>query len=132
MGGCHGGIIGLPYSQGRAPLILKIVPLYFPDCTDHDLVNTISIAAFLTDPNQQHLLCQHMLMEHYGLNAREAGICQHFINTPFLEDIAERSGVSLESVRTYMKAIYEKTGQHSQAELMRLLMTLRVNFMTAE
>jgi DNA-binding CsgD family transcriptional regulator len=132
MNGCHGGIIGLRCSQRRAPLILKIVPLYFPDNSVSDISSTVHVAVFLTDPDQEHLVCQHMLMEHYGLNAREAGICQLFINTPFLEDIAERSGVSLESVRTYMKAIYEKTGQHSQAELMRLLMTLRVNFMADE
>ena len=41
---------------------------------------------------------------------------------------AEHSGLSTESVRTYLKAIYEKTGQHSQAELIRLLMGLRVDF----
>lgn len=56
------------------------------------------------------------------------GICQAFLRQPSLEAVAESCGLSLATVRSYLKSIYEKTGQHSQAELMHLLMSLRLNF----
>ncbi|MCC6374187.1 MAG: hypothetical protein IT465_05155, partial [Moraxellaceae bacterium] len=69
-----------------------------------------------------------LLKENYQLSPREVTVCQYFINTPNINSIAEHSGLSIESIRTYLKTIYEKTGQHSQAELIRLLMGLRVDF----
>ena len=85
-------------------------------------------AIFLTDPDQGYHLSDRLLQDHYQLSPREISICQYFINTPNINTTAEHSGLSTESVRTYLKAIYEKTGQHSQAELIRLLMGLRVDF----
>ena len=82
----------------------------------------------MTDPDQGYHLSDHLLQDNYQLSPREVTICQLFVNNPNINTIAEHSGLSTESVRTYLKAIYEKTGQHSQAELIRLLMGLRVDF----
>lgn len=68
------------------------------------------------------------LISSYGLTPREATICQEFMRVPALQDLALSLGVSYQSLRSYLKVIYEKTDTRSQAELMRLLMALRSGF----
>ena len=110
------------------PLLLSIVPLSSLDTWQDLRHDNIAAAIFLTDPDQGYHLSDHLLQDNYQLSPREVTICQLFVNNPNINTIAEHSGLSTESVRTYLKAIYEKTGQHSQAELIRLLMGLRVDF----
>ena len=45
-----------------------------------------------------------------------------------IEDIAEQCGITLSSVRTYFKNIYEKTQCCSQIELMHLLIGCTIQF----
>ena len=126
--GSHGGVMGLNSPHRTTPLMLSIVPLSSLDTWQDLRHDNIAAAIFLTDPDQGYHLSDRLLQDHYQLSPREISICQYFINTPNINTTAEHSGLSTESVRTYLKAIYEKTGQHSQAELIRLLMGLRVDF----
>lgn len=41
-----------------------------------------------------------------------------------LHSFAERNGLSINTVRPYLKAVFEKTATHRQAELVRLLSAL--------
>lgn len=126
--GNHGGAMGLTAAGSDHPIMLTVVPLS-SFAAWQDLRNdNIAAAVFVTDPGEGHHLSEHMLRDSYGLTAREAEVCRHFINSPDPEAVAGRSGLSRETVRHYLKSIYEKTGQHTQADLMRLLMGLRIDF----
>lgn len=123
-----GGVIGLKNAAGETPLMLTITPL--SELSGYEDLGSDGIAAaiFLTNPNANHVLARQLLKQSYALSERESELCEAFVNHATLEGVAEACGLSLATVRTYIKSIYEKTGQHSQAALMRLLMGLRVDF----
>lgn len=123
-----GGVIGLKNGIGETPLMLTITPL--SELSGYEDLGSDGIAAaiFLTNPNANHVLARQLLKQSYALSERESELCEAFVNHATLEGVAGACGLSLATVRTYIKGIYEKTGQHSQAELMRLLMGMRVDF----
>ena len=85
-------------------------------------------ALFLTDPAAKRRLSRSLLKELFALNERECDICELFFNRPVLEDVAASAGITLSSLRTYLREIYTKTGKHSQAELIQLLSGLTLDF----
>jgi DNA-binding CsgD family transcriptional regulator/PAS domain-containing protein len=126
--GNTGGVLGLVRAGHTTPLMLSITPLsQLPDYqelrSDH-----IAAAIFISDPDNGCQISSRLLAQNYQLTAREIEICEGFVNLPVLEALAIRVGLTINSLRSHMKVIYEKTGKHSQAELMRLLMGLRINF----
>lgn len=121
-----GGVINLYNEYGETELILTISPLSTFSFFDQGEANNIAI--FLTDPNAKYTLPAPLLKKMYGLSTREIQICEIFINYPTLEQTAKMCGLTLASLRTYMKKIYEKTRQHSQAELLHLLTRLELRF----
>lgn len=122
-----GGVVACP--DGRDGLAMLTVTPLSELAGYAELGNDgIAAAVFMSNPHSRHQLAQSLLKRAYGLTEREASLCEAFVNSPTLESVAETCGLSLNSVRTYMKDIYAKTGERSQAELMRLLMGLRTNF----
>lgn len=126
--GNTGGVIGLTDASHALPLMLSVLPVSAIDTWQDLRSDNIAAALFITDPDQGHHLPDKLLRDNYQLSPREIVVCQHFINNPVLESLAPQLGVTLSSLRTFLKSIYEKTGQHSQVELMRLLMGLRSDF----
>lgn len=126
--GAFGGVIAVPQQAGRSPLMLTITPL--SEFAGYEELGQDGIAAalFLTDPSSKHQVSRKILTQAYALSSRECDICEAFLNQSSLEKTAAACGLSLATVRTYIKEIYEKTGQHTQAELMRLLMGLTLDF----
>jgi PAS domain-containing protein/DNA-binding CsgD family transcriptional regulator len=121
-------VIGLSRPDGSQLLMLTVTPLSelsgYADLASDD----IAAAVFMTDPSARLTLSRRLLRESFRLGERECDICEAFVNHATLEGTAQACGLSLASVRTYLREIYEKTGQHSQAELMRLLTGLRLDF----
>ncbi|PTQ90960.1 helix-turn-helix transcriptional regulator [Agitococcus lubricus] len=109
-------------------LFITIVPFSHLQPWQALASDEVAVALFLTDPTQAPLLQTQFLQAHYQLTPREVSICQCFVKTPNLEAIAADRHLSLETVRTYLKSIFTKTQCHSQAELLSLLMSLRVQF----
>jgi PAS domain-containing protein/DNA-binding CsgD family transcriptional regulator len=121
-------VIGLPGPQDGRLLMLTVTPL--SELTGYAELagDGVAAAVFVTDPSARRTLSRRLLQESYGLAERECDLCEAFLNHATLEGTAAACGLSLASVRTYLKGIYDKTGQHSQAELMRLLTGLRLDF----
>lgn len=87
------------------------------------------VVIFLNQMHQpQHHLAQDFLKQVFHLTKRELVICAKFVNGMNLEQVAEQCGITLGSLRTYLKRIFAKTECNSQVELMRLLMSLTVDF----
>lgn len=123
-----GGVIGLQRETGATPLMLTVTPLSELAGYRELASEGVAAAVFLTDPDAGHVLSRKLLKNIYGLHERECEVCEAFVNHTTLEGVAGACGLSLASVRTYMKGIYEKTGRHSQAQLLRLLMGLTLDF----
>ncbi|MEM1064968.1 MAG: alpha/beta fold hydrolase [Pseudomonadota bacterium] len=64
------------------------------------------------------------LSEAFGLTPSEIVVIRGLVEALSIKDIAERRGRSLETVRTQLKAIFQKTETHGQAELIRVCLSL--------
>ncbi len=67
------------------------------------------------EPNGEHLCTL------FGLTAAEGGIATMIAQGVSLREIAERKGISYETVRTHLRSIFSKTDTRRQAELAKLL-----------
>ncbi len=60
----------------------------------------------------------------YGLTRAEAGVALAVVEAGGLARAASRLGISRSTARTHLQHVFQKTGVHRQAELVRLLLTL--------
>ncbi|WP_168394994.1 helix-turn-helix transcriptional regulator [Acinetobacter indicus] len=122
-----GGVLALSDAKGQQ-LMLTIVPFSKLKNMQHQNAGQHQIAVFLTDKHQHYALSKAYLQQAYQLSKREFELCELLVNGYKLEEIAEHCGITLSSVRTYFKNIYEKTSCTSQIELMHLLMGCTIHF----
>ncbi|UOH74272.1 LuxR C-terminal-related transcriptional regulator [Acinetobacter schindleri] len=62
------------------------------------------------------------------MTCREIALCEYLINGYKPEEIAEQMQLSIQTIRTYMKKIYEKLEVNSQIELIHKLMNCTLQF----
>jgi len=122
-----GGVLGI-LRQHQSPLMLTATPLSSLAGYQELRHDGIVCALFLTDPAAGRTLSRRLLKQSWALTERECDLCQAFLNHAGIEAAADACGLSLATARTYLKSIYGKTGQHSQPELMRLLMGTTTDF----
>lgn len=123
-----GGVLIL-YNQPDQPLLkLSITPFSHTSIFNTNNKNNDRAMIFIATMQQKHHLSTSYLNKTYNLTKREIVICELFVNGCCLEKIAEELSITLSSLRTYFKYIYEKTGCKSQIELMYLLMSITLNF----
>jgi DNA-binding CsgD family transcriptional regulator len=124
----NGGVIGIQDPTSKKNLMLTITPI--SDMTDsHNLAEGgITAAIFITDPLAKRTLSRRLLKQTYALLERECDICETFLNCMSIDETANILNLSVATVRGYFKDIYAKTGYHSQAELMKFLMGLTIDF----
>lgn len=63
--------------------------------------------------------------DRHGLTPAEARLARLLAGGASLKDAAERLGVSINTVRTHLRQVFQKTGVSRQAELIRLLLSTR-------
>lgn len=82
-----------------------------------------------TDATSERALPRHSAQDtsvlagwtvHYGLSARENQVVALLLHGYTLHQLADRLGISLNTVRWYTKGIYRKLGIHSKSELVEL------------
>lgn len=114
-----GGAMQL-YSDGhQSAYLITVSPLKVLSASM--ILDNNQIALFLSKMQDRKRLSKTLLKSTFQLTAREIEICQHFMDDQHLENIALKCGITLSSLRTYLKTIYQKLGCSSQAEMMRIL-----------
>ena len=124
IGRCNSHLVGLQREHGGVPLVLKFMSMREVNGNQEFIRNGVVAAIFLNTPAARHMLSRELLQQMYGLSDREFELCQAFLSHASLDEMANTCGLTLGTVRVYMKGIFAKTGQHSQAALMRLLLGL--------
>lgn len=77
----------------------------------------------IRDPDCDHLPDAEGLGSLFGLTSSEAAITLLIAQGKSVQEAAEARGLKADSVRTYLKRAFAKTGVSSQSELVRLVLT---------
>lgn len=82
-----------------------------------------SVLLVLSDPEFRPELPIDALMRVFDLSPAEAHLARDLAHGSSVIEYAEAHRFSIETVRTRVKAVFQKTGVHRQADLVRLLVT---------
>lgn len=81
-----------------------------------------ALVVVLTDPEQEPEAAPARLIRLYRLTPREADLCVLLMQGLGLDEIADRLRFSRNTARQHLRQVFQKTGTHRQAELVRLLL----------
>ena len=119
-GGALAAPIALPRRDQR-PLLAHVLKL--SSLTANALADC-QAAIVLVDPDRQWRPTETTLQAAFGLSMAEARLASRIASGQDLETISAQLGVSKETSRSHLKAIFAKTGVQRQAELVALLARL--------
>lgn len=114
-----GGALRLTRPSLKRPLFAVVTPLRSPSALGPR--GGPVAAVFVSDPERERALPHQMLREVYGLTPAEARVASHLASGRTLEEVAQRLDVRLETVRSQLKSVFQKTDTRRQAELVALL-----------
>jgi DNA-binding CsgD family transcriptional regulator len=104
---------GLPLTVVAAPHRARLTWL--------DIVRPRTLL-FITDPEAIPGVRRRWLREDFGLTPAEAAVAAEISEADGLRAAACRLGVSLETARTHLAHVFDKTGARRQSELVRLIL----------
>ena len=79
---------------------------------------------FISDPDHKIAINRERLQQIYGLTPAEARLAALLAEGGHLKTAAGQLGITFETARTHLKRIFSKTAVATQADLVRLLLTL--------
>ena len=106
--------------SGKRPYVVHVLPL--SAATDNP--SDARALVVLVDPEQQAEPATGLLTRVYGLTRAEADIALRVLRGEGLKPISEELSLSMATVKTHLQHVFDKTGTHRQAELVRLLLTV--------
>lgn len=119
----RGGVLGLHHPDSALPLLLLAIPVSDLKVAFQSTVEGAHVALFISDPERSQPISADALVETFELTRAEAGVTVSLVNGLSPKEIANAKNVSLETVRSQLKAVYRKTCTSSQADLIRLLLS---------
>jgi DNA-binding CsgD family transcriptional regulator len=123
--GGPGGEFKIPREHPRSPLHVTVTPLRSKtQLADFPWIGVGTPVAIVTarDPDVDRRRREINLRRRFGLTAAEAGLATEILKGDGRIAAAARRGISDATARTHLSSIFEKTGTHRQAELIRLLL----------
>jgi len=107
--------------DGGAPLVLTVAPVTAVDPT-YGRCGPARAAIFVSAPDAARSVDERALVAAFSLTAREAEVAAQLASGATIGSLAAAWGISANTVRGYLKAVFDKTGTHRQADLVRLVM----------
>ena len=117
----HGLTLQKPSGAGQ--LLLRVAPLSRHSDVTAALMDAGAVM-FISDTGARLSLDAALLHRLFGITPAECRLAEALLEGSGLTTMAERLGVSGNTAHTHLKRLFEKTGTHRQAELVRLLMGL--------
>jgi DNA-binding CsgD family transcriptional regulator len=116
-----GGTLALGRPTGRRPLMALVAPLTRrPDFFSNS--EPPAAVVIVTDPERVTVPDVETLRALLGLTSAEAALTRLLAQGVALNEAAVHLGLRIETVRTRLKTIFEKTDTHRQADLVRLVL----------
>jgi DNA-binding CsgD family transcriptional regulator len=110
--------IPLPADEDRPPLIFHLLPVHG---AGHDIFSQAEAVLIATPVEPRKVPKAQVLGGLFDLTAAEARVARHIGEGKTTEAIAQQLGVSVETVRTQVRAILRKTGTARRIDLAGLL-----------
>jgi DNA-binding CsgD family transcriptional regulator/PAS domain-containing protein len=107
--------------SGKRPYVVHVLPLHHTDETPSEARALVLI----TDADQEPEPAPALLRRLYGLTTTEADVAVRIARGADPKEISDEFSVSITTVRKHLQHVFDKTDTHRQAELVRLLLTLR-------
>jgi DNA-binding CsgD family transcriptional regulator/PAS domain-containing protein len=112
----------LPRQDGLRPLVAHVLPVVR---SANDVLHLVAAIVTLTDLDAVDAAPVATILEQaFGLTPAEARLASQIAAGRTLAEIARQQGIGRETVRSQLKAVFEKTGTARQAELALLLAKL--------
>ncbi|MDJ0764326.1 MAG: alpha/beta fold hydrolase [Myxococcota bacterium] len=107
--------------NANMPLSALVVP--FNAMSNSGVNNGKKAVVFIASPEMHIEISADILKSLYKLTTAEAKLVSLLVKDHSLNAIAEQLGLSKHTIRAQLKSVYEKTGAHRQAELVRQIIT---------
>ena len=118
-----GGLLRLPLAGGKA-LSLSTYPFVAPHLSNGGTIPAALV--FVSDPDQQRTPGRAALAQMYRLTGAEARLFEALLAGERLQEYAERSSLSLQTVKTQLGRLFDKTGHTRQTDLVRDALSDRI------
>jgi DNA-binding CsgD family transcriptional regulator len=122
--------IAISRGSGRRPYTIQVMPLR--SCHARFLNGPAAALVLVVDHEREAHLPPADLQEVYDLTPAEAEVAVRVLRGHGLQYVAGELRVSLSTVRVHLQRVFEKTGTHRQAELVRLLIELDASQVAGE
>jgi DNA-binding CsgD family transcriptional regulator len=110
--------------SGRPPFVLQFSPL--PPANDFSReTNAVRAIGFITDPEAQARLDVALLQQLYSVTPAEARLAERLCAGDTLAAAAVRCGIAEATAKTQLARLFDRTNTGRQADLLRLLLSLR-------
>jgi DNA-binding CsgD family transcriptional regulator len=106
----------------RRPLAVLVAPFRAARSAHMRLSRQPAVLVLVSDPEAKPRAAPELLAQLYGLTAREAELVTLLLDGLDLRDAAERLALSINTVRTHLRGVFNKTGTHRQSELVALVL----------
>jgi DNA-binding CsgD family transcriptional regulator len=111
----------VPRPSGRPPFVLQFAPLP----ATNDFSHEVRAIGFITDPETEARLDVLLLQQLYGITPAEARLAERLCAGDTLTGAAARCGISEATAKTQLARLFDKTNTGRQADLLRVLVSLR-------
>ena len=111
----------VPRSAGQKPLSMLLMPV--GEWDELEVEDKPVAIVFVGDPDRSAEMDPAQIGQLYGLSRAEARVVALLASGYRLDLVAEKLGVTYDTVRKHLKQVFSKTGTDRQAELVRLLVT---------
>jgi len=118
--------LSLHRSADLHPLSIVVRPMWCPDGRDPN--GSMGPFANLTiaDPDRRMEVPAELLRSFFDLTPAESVVLERLVQGLTLQEIADASGTSRNTVRNQLHIVFEKTGTNRQAELIKLVLSTAV------
>jgi DNA-binding CsgD family transcriptional regulator len=110
--------IPLPATDGQAALIVHLLPV---SRAAHDIFAAAKMLLLVTDVTAPEAPTQELLAGLFDLTPAEARVARALATGLPLDRVAAEFGVSVQTIRNQLAAVFHKTGTSRQVELLRLI-----------
>src|SRR5262249_51422893 len=117
-----GGRLAISRDSGRKPYTIQVMPLR--SCHANFFSRPPAALVLIVDAERAAHLPPEDLQNLFHLTPAEVEVAILVLRGHGLQSVADELRVTLSTARTHLQSVFEKTGTHRQAELVRMLIEL--------